>query len=94
MDAIHPGEILLAEFLQPMGLSQRQLAAAIDVSPRRINDIVHGSRRITANTALRLSKFFGTSERFWLNLQTRYDIDLESARMKEALTSIRPLACA
>jgi len=76
-----PGEILQEEFLRPMGLSQTRLARAIGVPPRRINEIVHGSRAITADTALRLARFFGTSERFWLNLQTAYDLDVERDRL-------------
>ena len=74
---IHPGEILLEEFLKPMSLSQYRLAKDIGVPARRINEIVHGQRAITADTALRLSRFFGTSERFWLNLQVRYDLEVE-----------------
>ena len=66
MPPVHPGEILLEEFLTPLGVSQYQLAKAVDVPARRINEIVHGQRRITADTALRLSRYFGTSERFWL----------------------------
>jgi len=72
-----PGEILLTEFLEPLGVSQDQLAKAVDVPARRINEIVHGQRRISADTALRLSRYFGTSERFWLNLQARYDLEIE-----------------
>jgi addiction module HigA family antidote len=67
---IHPGEVLLEEFLEPMGISQYRLANDISVSPRRINEIVHGKRAVTADTALRLSRYFGTSDKFWLNLQT------------------------
>jgi addiction module HigA family antidote len=78
---IHPGEILLEEFLEPLGLSQYRLARDISVPPRRINEIVHGKRAITADTALRLSRFFGTSERFWLNLQVRYDLEVEKDRL-------------
>ena len=74
-DPIHPGEILLEEFLKPLGISQYRLARAIDVPPRRINEIVHGKRGISTDTALRLSRALGTSDRFWLNLQTRYDLD-------------------
>ena len=74
---IHPGEILREEFLLPMGVSQYRLAKEISVSPRRINEIVHGKRAISADTALRLSRYFGTSERFWINLQGRYDIEVE-----------------
>ncbi|MYA34879.1 MAG: HigA family addiction module antidote protein [Gemmatimonadales bacterium] len=72
----HPGEVLLEEFLEPMGISQYRLAKDIGVAPGRINQIVHGRRAITANTALRLSHYFGTSARFWLNLQTGYDLDM------------------
>ena len=72
---IHPGEVLLEEFLQPMGLSQYRLAKEIHVPARRINEIVHGTRGVSADTALRLARFFGTSERFWMNLQTQFDLD-------------------
>ncbi len=82
---IHPGEILLEEFLQPMDISQYRLAKAISVPARRINEIVHGKRSITADTALRLSKFFGMSNRFWMNLQTRYDLELEKDRLGSRL---------
>jgi len=77
----HPGEILLEEFLNPLGISQYRLAKATSVPARRINEIVHGKRSITADTALRLSRFFGTSDRFWLNLQTRYDLEMERDRL-------------
>jgi len=73
---IHPGEILMGEFLEPMGISQYRLAKDISVPPRRINEIVHGKRSITADTALRLGRFFGMSAQFWLNLQTRYDLEV------------------
>ena len=82
---IHPGEILLEEFLRPMGISQYRLAKDINVPARRINEIVHGKRSITADTALRLSRFFGTSERFWMNLQVRYDLEVERDRLGDAL---------
>ena len=82
---IYPGEILLEEFLEPMGISQYRLAKDISVSPRRINEIVHGKRAITPDTALRLSRFFGLSERFWINLQTRYDLEIEKDRLSERL---------
>ncbi len=72
---IHPGEILLNDFLEPMGISQYRVAQDISVPARRINEIVHGTRRITADTALRLSRYFGTTERFWLNLQSRFDLE-------------------
>ena len=82
---IHPGEVLMEEFLNPMGISQYRLAKEINVSPRRINEIAHGTRAITADTALRLSRYFGTSERFWLNLQTRYDLEMEKDRLGTSL---------
>ena len=82
---IHPGEILLEEFLKPMGISQYRLAKSTSVPARRINEIVHGKRSITADTALRLSKFFGMSDRFWMNLQTRYDLELEKDRLGSRL---------
>ena len=78
---IHPGEILLDEFLEPMGISQYRLAKDVSVPARRINEIVHGKRGISADTALRLSRFFGMSDRFWLNLQTRYDLEIELDRL-------------
>jgi addiction module HigA family antidote len=73
---IHPGEVLLAEFLKPMGISQHRLAMKIGVPARRINEIVLGKRRVTADTALRLARYFGTSARFWLGLQMDYDLDV------------------
>ena len=85
LEPIHPGEILLEDFLVPLGLSQYRLAKGISVPPRRINEIVHGKRSISADTALRLSRFFGTSERFWLNLQNRYDLEVEKDRLGDAL---------
>ncbi len=78
---IHPGEILLEEYLEPLGISQYRLAKEISVPARRINEIVHGKRSITADTALRLARYFGTSERFWLNLQTHYDLEVEKDRL-------------
>lgn len=85
IDPIHPGEILLEEFLNPLGLSQYRLAKEISVPARRINEIVHGKRGISTDTALRLSRFFGTSERFWLNLQVRYDLETEKERLAGVL---------
>src|SRR5215211_1162063 len=82
---IHPGEILLEEFVEPMGISQYRLAKDINVPPRRINEIVLGKRAITPDTALRLSRYFGLSERFWINLQTRYDIEVEKDRLQNRL---------
>ncbi|SRR6266446_9835381 len=83
---IHPGEVLLEEFLKPMGISQNHLAKDISVSPRRVNEIVLGKRTVTADTALRLSRYLGTSERFWLNLQARYDLEVEKDRLGRRLT--------
>ena len=91
---VHPGEVLIEEFLEPLGVTQHRLAVAIGVPPRRINEIVHGTRRITADTALRLSRYFGTSDRFWLNLQTRYDLEMEKDHLGDALQQIRPLQSA
>lgn len=82
---VHPGEILLEEFLQEMGISQYRLAKDIRVHPRRINEIVHGKRAISADTALRLARYFGTTERFWLNLQTHYDLEVEKDRLGDRL---------
>jgi addiction module HigA family antidote len=82
---IHPGEILLEEFLEPMGISQHRLAKDINIPPRRINEIVLGKRAITPDTALRLSLYFGLSERFWINLQTRYDLEVEKDRLQDRL---------
>ena len=91
---IHPGEILAEEYLAPLGITQHKLAVDIGVPPRRINEIVHGKRRISADTALRLARYFGTSERFWLNLQSRYDLEIERDRLGSALDRIRPLRSA
>ena len=85
MDLIHPGLILLEEFLEPLGISQYRLAKSISVPPRRINEIVHGKRSITADTALRLAKLFAATERFWLNLQVRYDLEVEKCRLSDVL---------
>ena len=81
----HPGEVLLEEFLRPLGISQYRLAKDMNVSPRRINEIVQGKRSISAETALRLSRFFGTTDRFWLNLQTRHDLEKEKDRLGDRL---------
>jgi addiction module HigA family antidote len=85
LSPIHPGEILEEEFLKPMGISQYRLAKNISVPPRRINEIVHGKRSITADTALRLGKFFGVSAQFWLNLQTRYDLEVTEDLLSDRL---------
>ena len=94
LEPIHPGEILLEEFLEPLGLTQNRLAVSIGVPPRRINEIVLGKRRITADTALRLSRYFGVSDRFWLNLQSRYDLEVERDHISSELDSIVPLSVA
>ena len=78
---IHPGEVLLEDFLTPFGLSQYRLAHDISVPPRRVNEIVHGTRGVTADTALRLARYFGTTERFWLNLQARFDLEVQRDRL-------------
>ncbi len=91
MAPIHPGEILQVEYLEPLGVTQHRLAVAIGVPPRRINEIVHGKRGITADTALRLARYFGTSERFWLNLQSRYELEVQRDRLVGTLDQIEPL---
>jgi addiction module HigA family antidote len=90
MDPVKPGEILLEEFLSPLGLSQNELARALNVPPRRINEIVLGKRRITADTALRLSRYFSMSEGFWTNLQDRYDREVARAQIDDLLLDIEP----
>ncbi len=85
LDEIHPGEILLEDFMKPMGLTARQLAADIDVSPSRISEIVHGTRPITADTALRLGLFFSMEPRFWLNLQSEYDMRMAKRNLQELI---------
>jgi antitoxin HigA-1 len=82
---VHPGEVLLSDFLEPLGVSQYRVARDISVPPRRINEIVHGKRAISADTALRLARYFGTSERFWLNLQARFDLETERDRLGKRL---------
>ena len=86
LQPIHPGEILMEEFLKPMAISQYKLAKDISVSARRINEIVHGKRSITPDTALRLSRYFGLSDRFWINLQARYDLEIEKDRLVNRLS--------
>ncbi|HUY05956.1 MAG TPA: HigA family addiction module antitoxin [Acidimicrobiales bacterium] len=94
MAPIHPGEMLLEDFLEPLGVTQYRLAQAIGVPARRINEIVHGTRRISADTALRLSRYFGMSDGFWMNLQGHYDLEIEKDRLVETLDEIEPLATA
>lgn len=87
LEPIHPGEVLAKDFLEAFGLSQYRVAQDISVPPRRINEIVHGKRAITADTALRLARYFGTTERFWLNLQSRYDLEMERDRLGARLNT-------
>jgi len=90
---IHPGEILREEFLKPMGLSQYRLAKGLAVPPRRINEIVHGKRAITADTAMRLARYFGTAPQFWMNLQGRYDLDVaEDRNADRIMKEVHPYA--
>ena len=91
---IHPGEVLMEDFIEGFGITQNKVAVLIGVPPRRINEIVHGQRAITADTALRLGKLFGTSAQFWLNLQAQYDLDLAEDRVAEQIDAITPLRSA
>jgi antitoxin HigA-1 len=88
---VHPGEVLLEEFLRPLAISQYRLAHVIDVPPRRINEIVHGKRAISPDTALRLSRALGTSDRFWINLQSHYDVEVELEGHRAELDKIQSL---
>ena len=94
IDPIHPGEILMLEFIEPLGITQHRVAVAVGVPPRRINEIVHGKRGITADTAIRLARYFGTSEEFWMNLQSNYELRLERHALREKVAAITPLAVA
>ena len=90
---VHPGEVLQEEFMTPLGITQHRLSKDVGVHPRRINEIVHGKRSVTADTALRLSRYFGMSERFWLNLQASYDLELQNDRLGDRLDrEVRVLA--
>lgn len=91
---IHPGEVLMEDFLKGFGITQNKLAVAIGVPPRRINEIVHGKRSITADTALRLGRYFGTSAQFWLSLQDHYDLDIATDRIETQLDAIQPIQAA
>lgn len=93
LDNVHPGEVLFEEFLTPMGISQNALARELGVPPRRINEIVHAQRAVTADTALRLARYFGTSEGFWMGLQADYDLEEARKRLGEQLErDVRPRA--
>ncbi|MDT0247606.1 HigA family addiction module antitoxin [Actinomyces oris] len=91
---VHPGEVLMEDFIKGFGITQNKLAVAIGVPPRRINEIVHGKRAVTADTALRLGKYFGVSAQFWLNLQTQYDLDVAEDRLSMQIDAITPLRVA
>ena len=92
IEPIHPGEVLMEDFIKGFGITQNKLAVSIGVPPRRINEIVHGKRSITADTALRLARYFGTSAQFWLNLQDHYDLDLEADEIRSQLDAITPIS--
>ena len=85
IDPVHPGEVLMEDFLDPLGVTQHRLAVEIGVPPRRINEIVHGTRSVTADTALRLGRYFGVSPQFWLNLQSHFDLEQEQDRLGDRL---------
>lgn len=94
IEAIHPGEILLEDFINGFGITQNKLAVSIGVPPRRINEIVHGKRGITADTAIRLARYFGTSEEFWMNLQSNYELRIERRVNQDSVAAITPLEVA
>lgn len=94
IEPIHPGEVLMEDFIEGFGITQNKLAVSIGVPPRRINEIVHGKRGITADTALRLAKYFSTTAQFWLNLQSQHDLDLAEDRAAEQIAAITPLQVA
>lgn len=91
---IHPGEVLMEDFIEGFGITQHKLAVSIGVPPRRINEIVHGKRAITADTALRLGRYFGVEPQFWLNLQGRYELELAQERVADEVAEIKPLQVA
>jgi len=94
MQSIHPGEILMEDFIEGFGITQNKLAVSIGVPPRRINEIVHGKRGITADTAMRLAKYFGTSAEFWMNLQAHYELRTQARDLESQLALIQPLQTA
>lgn len=91
---VNPGEVLMEDFIEGFGITQHKLAVSIGVPPRRINEIVHGKRAITADTALRLGRYFGVEPQFWLNLQSRYELELAQERVADQITKIKPLEVA
>ena len=94
LQPIHPGEVLMEDFIKGFGITQHKLAVEIGVPPRRINEIVHGKRRITADTALRLGRYFGVENQFWLNLQSQYDLEIGKDALGDMLDRIEPLQSA
>ena len=94
MSSIHPGEVLLEDFIEGFGITQNKLAVSIGVQPRRINEIVHGKRGITADTAMRLARYFGTSAEFWMNLQAQYELRIQGRDLAAQLDRIEPLRTA
>lgn len=94
IEPIHPGEILMEDFIEGFGITQNKLAVSIGVPPRRINEIVHWKRGITADTAIRLARYFGTSEEFWMNLQSNYELRIERRALQETIATISPLEVA
>ena len=94
IEPIHPGEILMEDFIEGFGITQNKLAVSIGVPPRRINEIVHGKRGITADTAIRLARYFGTSEEFWMDLQSHYELRLEGRALRDQIEAIAPLQTA
>ena len=94
IEPIHPGEILMEDFIEGFGITQNKLAVSIGVPPRRINEIVHGKRGVTADTAIRLARYFGTSEEFWMNLQSNYELRIERRALREQIDLISPLQSA
>ncbi len=94
IEPIHPGEILMEDFIEGFGITQNRLAVSIGVPPRRINEIVHGKRGISADTAIRLARYFGTSEEFWMNLQSNYELRLERRELRDQIAAITPLQIA
>lgn len=94
IEPIHPGEVLMEDFIESFGITQNKVAVSIGVPPRRINEIVHGKRGITADTAIRLARYFGTSEELWMNLQSNYELRLERRALRDKVAAIKPLRVA
>ncbi|CAB4747070.1 unannotated protein [freshwater metagenome] len=92
VEPIHPGEVLMSDFIEGFGITQHRLAVAIGVPPRRINEIVHGKRGISADTAVRLARFFGTSPEFWMNLQTHYELVVQQRALGDVVEGIIPIS--